>query len=96
MTLTAVASKVALNSTNIPIGHFSKGPKDVSFRTIGEFRSISQISDVIVNFVGNDVPVTIKDIAKVKDSTEETYTVGRINIKENGEIKSENTLILAF
>ncbi len=95
MTLTAVASKVALNSTNIPIGHFSKGPKDVSFRTIGEFRSIRQISDVIVNFVGNDVPVTIKDVAKVKDSTEETYTIGRINIKENGEIKSENTLILA-
>lgn len=95
MTLTAVAGKVALNSTNIPIGHVSKGPSDISFRTIGEFRSVKQISDVVVNFVGNDIPVTVKDIGKVEDSTEETYTLGRINLRENGEVKSDSTLILA-
>ncbi|MDD5020676.1 MAG: efflux RND transporter permease subunit [Endomicrobiaceae bacterium] len=95
MTLTAIAGKVALNSTNIPIGHVSKGPSDISFRTIGEFRSIKQISDVVVNFVGNDIPVTIKDIGKVNDSTEETYTLGRINIREGNQVKSDSTLILA-
>lgn len=95
MTLTAVAGKIALNSTNIPIGHFSKGASDISFRTIGEFRSIKQISDVVVNFVGNDIPVTVKDIGKVEDSTEETYSLARINVRENGKVKSENTLVLA-
>lgn len=94
MTLTAFTNKIALNSSNTPIGSVTKGPVEIAFRTIGEFRSISQINNVIVNFMGNDIPVVVSDIAVVKDTVEEEYSRGRINTKVNGDVISEKSLLL--
>ncbi|MFA6614042.1 MAG: efflux RND transporter permease subunit, partial [Endomicrobiia bacterium] len=94
MTLTDFTNKIALNSSNTPIGSVTKGPLEIAFRTIGEFRSILQINNVIVNFMGNDVPVVVSDIAVVRDSVEQEYSRGRINTKINDEVISEKTLLL--
>lgn len=79
--VTMVASHVAANSQNIPIGKISRKSNELSFRSIGEFRSIKQIKDVIVSFFGSDVPVTLDNLGTVKDGQEEIKTMGFINGK---------------
>jgi len=81
VSLTQVAGRVAGNSQNIPIGKVSQGRYELSFRSIGEFRSVQQIKDVIVSFFSNDVPITISKVGEVKDSSEEIKTKGFLNGK---------------
>ncbi|MFH1258862.1 MAG: efflux RND transporter permease subunit [Elusimicrobiota bacterium] len=75
------ARQVAANSQNIPIGKVSQGEKELSFRSIGEFRSIKQIKDVVLSFFANDVPVTLDKVGTVVDSNQEVKTLGFLNGK---------------
>ena len=77
--LTNVSQRVAGNSQNIPIGKVNRGARELSFRSLGEFRSIKQIQDVIVSFFASDVPVTISRLGRVFDSSEEQKTKGYLN-----------------
>ncbi|MCL2506060.1 MAG: efflux RND transporter permease subunit [Endomicrobia bacterium] len=92
-TLTAVSYAIANNSMNIPIGRISVGYDDISFRSLGEYRTIESIEDVVVNFHGNEVPVTVGDLAIVKDTIMERFTMGRINLREDGEWVREQSLL---
>lgn len=74
-----VAGRIAANSQNIPIGKISQQEKDLTFRTIGEFRSIKQIKDVVVSFFASDVPVTLSRLGEVFDTSEDEKTRGFIN-----------------
>ncbi len=92
-TLSAVSNSIANNSMNIPVGRISVGNDDVSFRSIGEYRNVKDIENVVVNFYGNEVPVAVGDVAAVKDTITERFTMGRINLKEDGKIIREQTLL---
>jgi hydrophobe/amphiphile efflux-1 (HAE1) family protein len=97
LTLSAIAQKIRSNSLNVPSGKIDRGASEMSYRTIGEFQSIDEINDVIVNFIGNDIPVKVKDIAVVEDSTQERASIGRVTERVDGEIVSENSLmVIAF
>jgi hydrophobic/amphiphilic exporter-1 (mainly G- bacteria), HAE1 family len=77
--LTMVSNRITQNSQNIPIGKVSAGAKEISFRSIGEYRSIKQIKDVVVNFFASDVPVTLDKIGVVTDGSEDAKTLGYLN-----------------
>jgi len=77
--LTMVSNRIAQSSQNIPIGKVSTGSRELSFRSIGEYHSIKQIKDVVVNFFGSDVPVTIDQVGKVTDSSEDETSRGFLN-----------------
>ncbi len=95
LTLSAVSSRIQSNSLNIPAGKVNKGAMDLAFRTMGEFKSTKQINDVVVSFMGNDVPVTVKDLGKVVDSTEEETTRARVSIRQNdGSVDVEPSLLI--
>ncbi|MCX5778315.1 MAG: efflux RND transporter permease subunit [Elusimicrobia bacterium] len=79
--LSNIANHVAANSQNIPIGKVDQGPRELTFRSIGEYRTVQQIKDVIVSFFGSDVPVNIARLGTVNDSTQEIKTKGYINGK---------------
>lgn len=74
-----VAAKLAANSQNIPIGTVSRGGQELSFRNLGEFKSLAGINDVVVNFLGSDVPVTVRQLGKVVDGVAQTKTLGFLN-----------------
>lgn len=74
-----VASRLKISGQNIPAGKVSTNSKDSVFRTLGEYKSIKEIESTIVNFVGNDIPVTVKDVGTVKDSLEERIGYGYLN-----------------
>jgi HAE1 family hydrophobic/amphiphilic exporter-1 len=92
-TLSAVSKSIANNSMNIPIGRFSVGNDDISFRSIGEYRNVKDIEQVVVNFMGNEIPVSVGDVAVVKDTTMERFTMGRIDLKNDGKVTREQTLL---
>lgn len=74
-----VASRLQISGQNIPAGKVSSSTKDSVFRTLGEYKTIDEIESTIVNFIGNDIPVTVKDVGAVKDSLEERKGYGYYN-----------------
>lgn len=81
LSATQVSSRLQISGQNIPAGKFSSDSQVSSFRTLGEYKTIKEIESTIVNFIGNDIPVTVKDIATVKDSLEERKGYGYYNGK---------------
>jgi len=71
ISITAVNGRIAGSSMNIPIGKVTEGDRDLSFRTMGEYRSLDQIRNIPVNFVGSDVPVTVGDLGEVVDGSQD-------------------------
>jgi HAE1 family hydrophobic/amphiphilic exporter-1 len=95
LTLTTLATRIKSNALNVPAGNVTRGNQEISFRTMGEFKSVEQINDVVVNFTGNDKPVLVKDVAKVEDSVVTEVSRARLDTKENGEIIYQPSLLLA-
>jgi HAE1 family hydrophobic/amphiphilic exporter-1 len=79
---TQVANRLQISGQNIPAGKYSTSTKDAVFRTLGEYKTIKEIESTIINFIGNDVPVTVKDIGSVSDSLEERKGYGYFNGKK--------------
>lgn len=71
LSATMVANRLAASGQNIPVGKFSETGKENVFRTVGEFKSLKDIEQTIVNFLGNDVPVTVSQIGQVYDGLQD-------------------------
>lgn len=63
---------------NIPIGEVYQGDRALLLRSQGQYQNIEQIASTVV-LTKNGVPVYLKDIADVSDSTEDVRSVLRIN-----------------
>jgi HAE1 family hydrophobic/amphiphilic exporter-1 len=94
LTLTSLATRIKANSSNTPAGSIDRGSQEVSFRTIGEFKSVEQINNVVVSFLGNDKPITVRDVAKVEDGVAAETSRARLDIKKDGEIVYEQSLLI--
>lgn len=77
-----VAQRIGLAGQNIPAGKVDENKMSTVFRTLGEFKTLEDIEKIIVNFLGNDVPVTIASVGKVKDSLVDEKTRGFVNGKK--------------
>ncbi len=83
-----VVSRLQISGQNIPAGKVSDQSKDTVFRTLGEFKTLDQIKKTIVNFIGNDIPVTVNDIGKVSDSL--------VDRKNYGYYNGESSILLSI
>jgi HAE1 family hydrophobic/amphiphilic exporter-1 len=63
---------------NIPIGEVYQGDRAFLLRSQGQFDNLDQIRELVVMTRGA-IPVYMKDIAEVKDTTEDVRSVLRIN-----------------
>lgn len=79
VSLSSVAGRIASNSQNVPLGKDTKDGKNMDFRTLGEYRDLDQVRKSAVNFFGSDNPVTVADIAEVKDGLVETQSLAYYN-----------------
>ena len=64
---TQVSQRLASSGINIPVGKVTKPETEFSIRALGEYRSINEIQQTVVSFVGNETPVTVGDLGKVSD-----------------------------
>lgn len=78
-----VSERLKISGQNIPAGKISGSATDTVFRTLGEYKTINEIESTIVNFLGNDVPITVKDVGVVTDSLEERKTYAYLNGKSS-------------
>jgi HAE1 family hydrophobic/amphiphilic exporter-1 len=63
---------------NTPVGEIDEGDITYLVRSQGQFENLQQIRDMVV-MTREGVPVYLKDIAEVKDSTEDLRSFTRIN-----------------
>lgn len=78
---TQVSARLAAAGENIPAGKTDKGGIETVFRTVGQFKNLKDIGSTIVNFFGNDIPVTVNDVGTVEDTlideTSRTFVNGK-------------------
>jgi hydrophobic/amphiphilic exporter-1 (mainly G- bacteria), HAE1 family len=73
-----VVSAIRTENQNVPIGEVYQGDRSYLVRSEGEFQDLNQIRELVV-MTRAGVPVYMKDIADVKDATEDPRSVLRIN-----------------
>jgi HAE1 family hydrophobic/amphiphilic exporter-1 len=75
-----VVNLLRTENQNIPLGEIDEGDRTYLVRSQGQFESLREISDLVV-MTRQGVPVYMRDIAEVKDSTEDFRSFTRINGK---------------
>lgn len=78
-----VVRSIKAYGQNIPAGKVESPTTETVFRTLGEFKSVKDIGDAIVSFLGNDVSVTLSNIGKVKDTVEDEKSKAFTNGKQS-------------
>lgn len=71
VSVTQVAGQVGSSGENIPSGKVDQGGKEIVFRGLGEFKTVAEIGDTLVNLYGNEVPTRVADLGKVVDTLED-------------------------
>jgi HAE1 family hydrophobic/amphiphilic exporter-1 len=94
-----VVNIIRTENENIPLGEIDEGDTTYLLRSQGQFENLDQIRDLVV-MTKNGVPVYMKDIADVKDSTEDFRSFTRINGKPGVRMRvtkqsGENTVQIA-
>src|SRR5688500_5812091 len=73
-----VVNLLRTENQNIPLGEIDEGDRTYLVRSQGQFENLNEIRDLVVMTQGG-VPVYMKDIADVRDSTEDFRSFTRIN-----------------
>jgi HAE1 family hydrophobic/amphiphilic exporter-1 len=73
-----VISLLRSENQNTPVGEIDEGDITYLVRSQGQFENLQQIRDMVV-MTREGVPVYLKDIAEVKDATEDLRSFTRIN-----------------
>lgn len=84
----AIAQRLRNYGNNIPAGKIDLANQELQFRTLGEFRSLSEIENALIYFGDLSTGIKIKDLGEVKDTLEDKktlsfiYTKGEENFKQ--------------
>jgi HAE1 family hydrophobic/amphiphilic exporter-1 len=73
-----IVNVIRTENQNIPIGEVYQGDRALLLRSQGQFENLEQIRDLVI-MTRAGVPVYLRDIAEVSDSTEDVRSVLRIN-----------------
>ncbi|MBA3298165.1 MAG: efflux RND transporter permease subunit, partial [Acidobacteria bacterium] len=94
-----ITSLLRTENQNIPLGEIDEGDRTYLVRSQGQFENLGQIRDLIV-MTREGVPVYLRDIAEIKDATEDFRAFTRINGKPGVRLRitkqsGENTVQIA-
>lgn len=79
LSVSQVAAQVGASGENIPSGKVDQGGKELVFRGLGEFQSVQEVSDTLVNLYGNEVPTRVADLGKVVDTMADEKSRAYVN-----------------
>lgn len=74
-----VVSRLNQVGLNVPAGKVSSFNDETIIRTLGEFKELTQIENTIINFMGNDVPISVKNVGGVKESLQDEKMRSYVN-----------------
>lgn len=78
-----VAARIQASGENIPVGKTNDSEKELVYRSMGQFQKIEDIKSVIVNFFGNDVPVTVDEVGTIQDALKDETSRAFLNGKKS-------------
>lgn len=79
-----VSDALGKAGANIPSGKIDvNAKKETVFRTVGEFQSLQEMNNTIVQFIGNDVPVVLSDVATVREGLKDEKNLAIVNGKRS-------------
>ena len=73
-----ISNVLRTENQNIPIGEIFRGDRSFLLRSQGQFENLDQIRNMVV-LTKAGVPIYMKDIADVQDTTEDNRSILRIN-----------------
>ena len=73
-----VVNLLRTENQNIPLGEIDEGDRTFLVRSQGQFENLNEIRDLVV-MTRTGVPVYMRDIAEIKDATEDFRSFTRIN-----------------
>ncbi|WII73185.1 efflux RND transporter permease subunit [Bdellovibrio sp. 22V] len=79
ISVSQVAGQVGASGENIPSGKVEQGGKELVFRGLGEFKTVPEIADTLVNLYGNEVPTRVADLGTVVDTLEDEKSRAFVN-----------------
>jgi hydrophobic/amphiphilic exporter-1 (mainly G- bacteria), HAE1 family len=82
-----VVSVLRTENQNIPLGEIYRGDRSFLLRSQGQFDNLDQIRNLVV-LTKAGVPVYMKDVADVVDTTEDNRSVLRINGKDGVRLQA--------
>src|SRR3954471_3982862 len=74
-----IQQRIGLENLNLPAGHLSLGPTELTVRTLGEFKNVEQIRDLPIATGKTGSQVRLEEVAKVADGVTERRTIARLN-----------------
>lgn len=75
-----IAQRIGLENLNLPAGHVSLGPTELTVRTLGEFKDVDAIRALpIARSDKSGSQVRLDEVATVTDGVTERRTVARLN-----------------
>ncbi len=79
LSLTDLSKAITDRNQNSPGGSIKVGYADFLIRTMGEFESLEEIPNVFITMDSKGGAIRIDDVATVRDTLEETETMGKLN-----------------
>jgi HAE1 family hydrophobic/amphiphilic exporter-1 len=94
-----VVNAIRTENQNVPLGEIDEGDTTYLLRSQGQFDSVEALRDLVV-FTRSNVPIYLRDIADVRDTTEDNRSFLRINGKPGVRMRvtkqsGKNTVAIA-
>lgn len=77
-----VEMAIQASNINLPAGYMNENHKEFLLRTMGEFKAISEIGDVLIGISRTGAPIFLKDIGTVSEEPKESRLKLRLNGKQ--------------
>ena len=77
-----IVRRLQAENLNVPAGHYDEGTREISVRTLAEFKTVDEIRQTIVSTASDGSAVRLRDVAKVTDGFEDQRVRVRVNGKE--------------
>jgi len=82
ISINQVERAIQASNINLPSGYIDESHKEYLIRTIGEFKKIKEIKELVVGIGQQMQPTFLRDIADVKETSKEVRSIIRINGKK--------------
>ena len=79
LSVTNLNAKLSTSGENIPAGKNEDTKTESIVRTLGQFGSLEEVGNTIINFFGGERTLRVKDLARIEDSLEDEKSRTFIN-----------------
>ncbi len=81
LSMEEIVNKVGIQNVSLLAGEVQGETLETKIRTVGQFKNVEEIQDVIIKSIKSGSSIKLKDIAKVKDDYAEPQGYARVNAK---------------